>query len=432
MRERPPERIGPYRLLQKLGEGGMGEVYVAEQEQPVRRRVALKLIKRGHGHRARSSPASRSERQALALMNHPNIAKVFDAGATEQGRPYFAMEYVQGVPITEYCDRNRLDDSRSGWSCSCRSATACSTPTRRASSTATSSRRTSWSRIEDGKPVPKIIDFGVAKATSQRLTETTTVYTELGQLIGTPEYMSPEQAEMTGIDIDTRTDVYSLGVVLYELLVGALPFDPEELRTAGFDEMRRRIREEEPPRPSTRVIGPRRRSRDGGRARRRTDPSTLGATLRGDLDWITMKALEKDRDAALRVAARAGGGHRPAPAPTSRCWRARRAPSTGCGSSSAVTAWGSRPARRRGRAGGRRRRHLHRAGARATRGRTRAGVRVAGRRVRGSRAPQVRQITSTTPRFWIGDRADPERPARSTSGEARVLDGRRHGRPRYG
>ncbi len=245
-----PERIGPYRLLQKLGEGGMGVVYEAEQEKPVRRKVALKIIKPGMDSR-QVLARFEAERQALALMDHPNVAKVFDAGADDRGRPYFAMEYVKGVRITEHCDRQRstTHERLELFQQVCAGV-------QHAHQKGIIHRDIKPSNIlvqaEDGKRIPKIIDFGVAKATQQRLTERT-LFTELGVLIGTPKYMSPEQAEMTVEDIDTRTDVYSLGVLLYELLVGVLPFDPKELRQAGFDEVRRRIREDQPSKPSTRI-----------------------------------------------------------------------------------------------------------------------------------------------------------------------------------
>jgi non-specific serine/threonine protein kinase/serine/threonine-protein kinase len=285
------ESIAGHRIIQKVGEGGMGEVYEAEQVEPVRRRVALKVIKWGMDTKEVLARFS-SERQALALMNHPNIARVYEAGATSSGRPYFAMEYVKGVPITDYCDTHRLttDERLELFYRVCEGV-------QHAHQRGVIHRDMKPSNvlvmIQDDRAVPKIIDFGVAKATSQRLTERT-VFTELGQWIGTPEYMSPEQAEMTGLDIDTRTDVYSLGVVLYELLSGAQPLDPTTLRSGGFDEMRRRIREEEPPRPSTRVSSLGDDSVPAARLRR-TDRAGLVRELQGDLDWIVMKALEKDR-----------------------------------------------------------------------------------------------------------------------------------------
>jgi non-specific serine/threonine protein kinase/serine/threonine-protein kinase len=284
-------RIGPYRLLHRLGEGGMGEVWLAEQQEPVRRKVALKLIKAGMDTK-QVIARFESERQALALMNHPSIARVFDAGATERGLPYFAMEYVKGEPITSYCDRHRLpmQERLELFMRVCNGV-------QHAHQKGIIHRDIKPSNvlvaIQDDKPVPKIIDFGVAKATQQRLTEKT-VFTQMGVMIGTPEYMSPEQAEMTGLDVDTRTDVYSLGVMLYELLTGALPFDSKQLREAGFDEIRRRIREEEPSKPSTRLSTSGDGSTESASARR-SDPSTLARLLRGDLDWITMMALEKDR-----------------------------------------------------------------------------------------------------------------------------------------
>jgi non-specific serine/threonine protein kinase/serine/threonine-protein kinase len=285
------EVIGPYRLLQKIGEGGMGEVWLAEQTEPVRRKVALKLIKAGMDSK-QVIARFEAERQALALMDHPAIAKVFDAGETPRGLPYFAMEHVKGESITSYCDRHRLSTAER----LVLLAQVCD-GVQHAHQKGVIHRDLKPSNVlvevVGEKPFPKIIDFGVAKATAQRLTEKT-MFTELGVLIGTPEYMSPEQAEMTGLDIDTRTDVYALGVMLYELLTGALPFESKELRQAGYDEIRRRIREVDPPRPSTRVSSMGARATDAAR-NRRTEPRQLAGRLRGDLDWIVMKTLEKDR-----------------------------------------------------------------------------------------------------------------------------------------
>jgi non-specific serine/threonine protein kinase/serine/threonine-protein kinase len=285
------ETIGPYRLLQKIGEGGMGEVWLAEQTEPIHRQVALKLIKAGLDTR-QVVARFEAERQALALMDHPGIAKVYDAGATPRGLPYFAMEYVKGEPITTYCDRHRLGtpERLELFSRVCDAV-------QHAHQKGVIHRDLKPSNVLVGvvgdQPQPKVIDFGVAKATAQRLTEKT-MFTELGVLIGTPEYMSPEQAEMTGLDVDTRTDVYALGVMLYELLTGALPFESKELREAGFEEIRRRIREVDPPKPSTKVRTQGEHSTEAAK-NRQTDPAKLASRLRGDLDWIVMKALEKDR-----------------------------------------------------------------------------------------------------------------------------------------
>jgi serine/threonine protein kinase/tetratricopeptide (TPR) repeat protein len=288
----PQATIGRYRLLQKVGEGGMGEVWEAEQQAPMRRRVAIKVIKAGMDTKMVVARFD-AERQALALMSHPSVARVFDAGQTSRGRPFFAMEFVKGDPITVYCDRNRLttQDRVALLIQVCEGV-------QHAHQKGVIHRDLKPSNIlvtveENGRPSPKIIDFGVAKAMRQSLTEHT-LFTELGQLIGTPEYMSPEQAEMTGLDIDTRTDVYSLGVVLYELLAGTLPFDSKSLRQASLVEIQRRIREDEPPRPSTRVSSLGLGSTTIAE-RRQTEAAGLVRRLRGDLDWITMKALEKDR-----------------------------------------------------------------------------------------------------------------------------------------
>ena len=285
------EQMGPYRLLQLIGEGGMGEVYLAEQTEPIHRQVALKVIKAGLDTK-QVVARFEAERQALALMDHPGIARVFDAGETPRGLPYFAMEYVKGEPINAYCDRHRLDTPRR----LDLFARVCDA-VQHAHQKGIIHRDLKPSNVLVGvvgeQPQPKVIDFGVAKATAQRLTEKT-MFTELGVLIGTPEYMSPEQAEMTGLDVDTRTDVYALGVMLYELLTGALPFESKELRSMGYEEIRRRIREVDPPRPSTRVRTLGARSEEAAKSRR-TDPGRLVSRLRGDLDWIVMKAMEKDR-----------------------------------------------------------------------------------------------------------------------------------------
>ncbi len=321
------ERIGPYKILQEVGEGGMGVVYLAEQTEPIQRRVALKLIKLGMDTK-QVIARFETERQALALMNHPNVAKVLDAGATEKGRPYFVMEYVKGESITAYCDRHRLTTKeRLGLFMQVCQAV------QHAHQKGIIHRDIKPSNVlvavEGDKPVPKVIDFGVAKATQHKLTERT-LFTEQGQLIGTPEYMSPEQAEMTALDIDTRTDIYSLGVLLYELLVGALPFDPTSLRQAAFAEIQRIIREVEPPKPSTRLSSLGDESTTAAQ-KRHTDRTSLERQLRGDLDWITMRAIEKDRTRRYATAAEFADdiarhlNHEPVLAsPPSAAYRARK------------------------------------------------------------------------------------------------------------
>jgi serine/threonine protein kinase/tetratricopeptide (TPR) repeat protein len=291
--EKPGDRIGRYKLLQQIGEGGCGVVYMAEQEEPVRRRVALKVIKLGMDTK-QVIARFEAERQALALMDHPNIAKVLDAGATETGRPYFVMELVRGIKITTFCDENNLSTEER-----LKLFTQVCQAVQHAHQKGVIHRDIKPSNIlvadHDGVPVPKVIDFGVAKATSdQRLTDKT-LFTAFEQFVGTPAYMSPEQAKLSGLDIDTRTDIYSLGVLLYELLTGKTPLDQKELLAAGLDEMRRTIREKEPPRPSTRLSTMLGDELTTAARHRRVDPPKLIHLLRGDLDWIVMKALEKDR-----------------------------------------------------------------------------------------------------------------------------------------
>ena len=289
--EGPGTIIGRYKLLQQIGEGGMGVVFMAEQREPVVRKVALKIIKPGLDSKEVVARFE-AEEQALAMMDHPNIARVLDAGATESGRPFFVMELVKGVPITDYCDQNNLDTNQrlDLFAMVCQAV-------QHAHQKGVIHRDIKPSNVlvtlHDGVPVVKIIDFGVAKATNQRLTERT-LFTRFEQMVGTPMYMSPEQAEMSGLDVDTRTDIYSLGVLLYELLTGTPPFDRERLSQAAYDEVRRIIREEEPPKPSTRIstLGKTRTVLSQGR---KVEAKRLSALVRGDLDWIVMKALEKDR-----------------------------------------------------------------------------------------------------------------------------------------
>jgi eukaryotic-like serine/threonine-protein kinase len=283
------KRIGPYRLLQLIGEGGMGEVWLAEQLEP-RRRVALKVIKAGMDTK-QVVARFESERQALALMDHPAIAKVFDGGSTAEGRPYFVMEYVAGVPITEHCDTHKLSTTAR-----LELFTEVCAGVQHAHQKAVIHRDLKPSNIlvslMDGKAQPKIIDFGIAKATGYRLTEKT-LFTEVGSVVGTPEYMSPEQADLTGQDIDTRTDVYSLGVILYELLTSQLPFGSAELRSSSYEELRRKLREVDPPKPSAKLTPT---SAAEAARTRDTDSGSLRRQIEGDLDAITMKALEKDRN----------------------------------------------------------------------------------------------------------------------------------------
>jgi serine/threonine protein kinase/Flp pilus assembly protein TadD len=328
--ERPGAVIGPYKLMEQIGEGGMGLVFVAEQQHPVRRKVALKVVKPGMDTREVIARFE-AERQALALMDHPNIAKVLDAGSTEVrsqksevrsqksevrkeevgsltselcpltsvGRPYFVMELVKGVPITEHCDQNQVSvpERLELFVHVCEAV-------QHAHQKGIIHRDIKPSNVlvtsHDGRPVVKVIDFGVAKAIGQQLTDKT-VYTQLAQLIGTPLYMSPEQAGLSGLDSDTRSDIYSLGVLLYELLTGTTPFDRERFKDVGYDEIRRIIREEEPPKPSTRIstLG---QAATTVSAQRRSDPKRLSQLIRGELDWIVMKCLEKDRDRRYETA----------------------------------------------------------------------------------------------------------------------------------
>ncbi|HMC63325.1 MAG TPA: WD40 repeat domain-containing serine/threonine-protein kinase, partial [Gemmataceae bacterium] len=291
--EKPGDRIGRYQLLQQIGQGACGLVYLAEQQEPVRRRVALKIIKLGMDTKSVIARFE-AEQQALALMEHPNIAQVLDAGTTETGRLYFVMELVRGIKITEYCDENHLSTTErlTLFTQVCRAI-------QHAHQKGVIHRDLKPSNIlvtiNDGVAVPKVIDFGIAKATNQQPLSDKTVFTAFDQFIGTPAYMSPEQALMTSLDIDTRSDIYSLGVLLYDLLTGRTPFEAGDLLKSGLDEMRRTIREKEPAKPSTRLRTLLEPELTTTAERRRTDPSRLLNTLRGDLDWIVMKALEKDR-----------------------------------------------------------------------------------------------------------------------------------------
>lgn len=292
-----PDRIGPYKILDLLGEGGMGTVYLAEQREPVRRRVALKVIKLGMDS-VEVLRRFELERQALAMMEHPNIAKVFDVGTTERGQPYFAMEFVKGRPITEYCDASRMGvvDRLKLFQQVCSGV-------QHAHQKGVTHRDLTPRNVlvtdQDGDPRPKIIDFGLARATDNRLADGT-LYTQQGQVFGTPAYMSPEQAGLENLDVDTRSDVYTLGVLLYELLTGALPFEAPARGVAGFVDLRRRICETDPQLPSTKITT---LSADSKAcAQRRTDARSLVRRLRGDLDWIVVRALEKDRTRRYQTA----------------------------------------------------------------------------------------------------------------------------------
>src|SRR5437588_11615 len=296
--ELPGSLIGPYKLLQKIGEGGMGTVFMAEQTHPVQRKVALKVIKAGMDSR-QVIARFEAERQALAMMDHVNIARVFDGGTTESGRPYFVMELVHGMPITKYCDDNRLTPRQRlelfGPVCNA---------IQHAHQKGIIHRDIKPSNVMitlyDGKPVPKVIDFGVAKATEQKLTEQT-LFTQYGTALGTLEYMSPEQAEMSALGVDTRSDIYSLGVLLYELLTGSTPLTRRRISESGYAEILRMIKEEEAPKPSTRLS-------DSGEAlasisaQRHMEPAKLTKLMRGELDWIVMKCLEKDRNRRYETA----------------------------------------------------------------------------------------------------------------------------------
>jgi serine/threonine protein kinase/WD40 repeat protein len=298
--EKAGNQIGHYKLLQQIGEGGCGLVYMAEQEEPVRRRVALKVIKLGMDTK-QVIARFEAERQALAMMDHPNIARVFEAGATEAGRPYFVMELVRGIKITEYCDEHNLSTNErlELFIQVCHAV-------QHAHQKGIIHRDLKPSNIlvasNDGVPVPKVIDFGIAKATQGRLTDQT-LFTAFEQFIGTPAYMSPEQAELTMQDVDTRTDIYSLGVLLYELLIGRTPFDTQELLASGLDVMRRTIRERQPQRPSTRLSTMLEGELTTTAKHRHTESGKLIHSLRGDLDWIVMKCLEKDRARRYETAA---------------------------------------------------------------------------------------------------------------------------------
>jgi len=286
------QTLGRYKLLEQIGEGGCGVVYVAEQKEPVRRKVALKVIKLGMDTK-QVVARFEAERQALAMMDHPNIAKVLDAGTTDVGRPFFVMELVRGIKITDYCDQANLG-TKERLDLFIKVCQAIQHAHQKGIIHRDIKPSNILVTLHDGVPVPKVIDFGIAKATQGELTDKT-IHTQFHQFIGTPAYMSPEQAEMSGLDIDTRSDIYSLGVLLYELLAGSTPFDAQELMASGIDAMRKTIREKEPVRPSTRIAALKGEELTTTAKRRSADSSKLLHQLKGDLDWIVMKCLEKDR-----------------------------------------------------------------------------------------------------------------------------------------
>jgi serine/threonine protein kinase len=290
--ERPGTIIGPYKLLEQIGEGGFGVVFMAEQQQPLRRKVAFKVVKPGMDSK-QVIARFEAERQALALMDHPNIARVLDAGTTDTGRPYFVMELVKGIPITQFCDNNRLTTQER-----LKLFVQVCQAVQHAHQKGIIHRDLKPSNVlvtlHDGTPVTKVIDFGIAKALGQQLTDKT-LFTGFAQMVGTPLYMSPEQAGLSGLDVDTRSDLYSLGVLLYELLTGTTPFDKERLQRSAYEEMLRIIREEEPPKPSTRITT-QGQAAETVSTQRQSDPKRLSRMLAGELDWIVMKTLEKDRN----------------------------------------------------------------------------------------------------------------------------------------